>query len=42
MPFPMFAAALVAGRTLRYGLIVLLLRASEGYLHRLRQQVLGR
>lgn len=42
MPFPLFAIALIAGRTFRYGLIVLLLRASEGYLHRLRQRMLGR
>ncbi len=41
MAFPMFAMALTAGRTLRYALIVLLLRASEGYFHRLRQRILG-
>lgn len=42
MPFPLFAITLVAGRALRYVLIVLLLRASEGHLHRLRGTLLKR
>ncbi|MBC7844561.1 MAG: DedA family protein [Gemmatimonadaceae bacterium] len=41
MPFPLFALALATGRTLRFSLDVLLLRASAGVLHRLRLRMFG-
>ncbi len=41
MPFPLFALALAVGRTLRFSLDVVLLRASAGVLHRLRLRLLG-
>jgi len=42
MAFPLFAAALTAGRVLRFSIDVLLLRASAGSLLRLRHRLLGR
>ena len=39
LPFTGFLAALAAGRALRYTIIVLLLRAGEGPLHRLRARM---
>jgi membrane protein YqaA with SNARE-associated domain len=40
MPFPLFALALGVGRTLRFSLDVVLIRASTGLLHRLRRRLL--
>lgn len=40
MPFPVFATALGLGRILRYGIVLLLLRASAGVLLRVRQRVI--
>jgi len=42
LSFPGFLAALVAGRVLRYTLIVVLLRASAGPMHQLRARLLDR
>jgi len=42
LPFSGFIAGLAAGRLLRYTIIVALLRASAGPLHRLREQLLHR
>lgn len=42
LAFPSFMAALAAGRALRYTLLVLLLRVSEGPLHRFRERMLAR
>jgi len=39
MPFPLFAFALGVGRVLRFSLDVLLVRASAGIFHRLRQRL---
>ena len=39
MPFPLFAFALGVGRVLRFSIDVLLIRASAGMLHRLRQRL---
>jgi membrane protein YqaA with SNARE-associated domain len=42
VPFPVFALALGIGRTLRFSLVALLVRASAGTLHRWRQRLLPR
>lgn len=42
LPFPGFIAALAAGRALRYVIILWLLRAGEGPLHRMREKMLAR
>lgn len=42
LPFPGFVVALAAGRLLRLTIIVALLRASAGPLHRLRERLLHR
>ena len=40
MPFPAFLLAIVVGRTLRFSIDALLIRASAGVLHRLRLRLL--
>jgi membrane protein YqaA with SNARE-associated domain len=42
VPFPVFAAALAVGRTLRFSFDALLVRASAGVLYRWRQRMLAR
>ncbi|MDZ7629991.1 MAG: VTT domain-containing protein [Gemmatimonadaceae bacterium] len=42
MPFPIFVSALTVGRVLRFSIDAVLIRASAGLLHRLRQRVFAR
>jgi membrane protein YqaA with SNARE-associated domain len=42
MPFPVFAFALAIGRALRFSIDAILVRATAGLLHRLRERVFAR